>query len=67
MHPQCTRYSDLVHDIVNNPTMVTSRALAIWSFSRSDNGIRMPCPDGFGWSTGSDVNCQWYETREEID
>ena len=41
--------------------------LAIWSFSHSDNGTRMPCPDWFDWSAGSSMNCQWYGTLEEID
>jgi len=47
--------------------MVTLGELAIWSFSRSNNRTRMPCPDGFDWSTGSAVNFQWYEALKEID
>ena len=58
-HPQCTCYSESVRDIFNNLIMVTSGTLSIWSFSRSDNGTRMSCPDRFGWSTGSGMNCQW--------
>ena len=41
--------------------------LVIWSLSRLDNGTRRPCPDGFDWSAGSSMNCQWYKTLEEID
>jgi len=35
----------------NNPIIVMSITLAIWSFSHSDNGTRMLCPDGCGWNT----------------
>ena len=60
-------YSDPVHDTFNNPTIVTSGTLAIWLFSRLDNGTHMSCPDGFDWSTDSSMNYQWYGTLEEID
>ena len=46
---------------------MTSGTLVIWSLSRLDNGTRRPCPDGFNWSAGSSMNCQWYGTLEEID
>jgi len=46
---------------------MTSETLVIWSLSHLDNGTRMPCPDGFDWNVGSSMNCQWYETLEEID
>jgi len=46
---------------------VTSGTLVIWSLSRLDNGTRMPSPNGFDWSAGSSMNCQWYRTLEEID
>ena len=39
---------------------MTSRTLVIWLLSRSDNDTRMLCSDGFGWSTSSGMNCQWY-------
>ena len=32
---------------------MTSGTLVIWSLSRLDNGTRMPCPNGFSWSAGS--------------
>ena len=35
--------------------------------SRLNHGTRMPCSDGFGQSAGSGMNCQWFETSEEID
>ena len=41
-HPQCTDYSDPVHE---NLTIVTSGTLVIWSLSRLDYGTRRPCPD----------------------
>ena len=66
-HPQCACYSDPVHDTFNNPTIVTSETLVIWSLSRLDNDTRMPCPDGFNWSVGSSMDYQWYGTLEEID
>ena len=46
---------------------MTSGTLVIWLLSRLDNGIRRPCPDGFDWSAGSSMNCQWYGTLEESD
>jgi len=45
---------------------VTLGTLVIWSLSRSDHGTRMPCLDGFVWSAGSDMNCQWYETLRRL-
>jgi len=45
---------------------VASGTLIIWSFSRSNNGTRMPYSDGFGWSMDSSMNCQWYGILEEI-
>ena len=47
--------------------MMTLGTRAIWSFSHLDNGTHMSCPDGFGWSTGSGMNYQWYGILEEID
>jgi len=44
-----------------------SGTLVIWSLSHLDNGIRMPCPDEFDWSVGSNIDCQWYGTLDEID
>ena len=34
---------------------MTSEILVIWSLSRLNNGIRMPCPDEFEWGTGSSI------------
>ena len=57
---------DPIHDIFNNPTMVTSGTLAFWLFSHSDNSTRITCPDWFDWCAGSSINFQWYEdTRRD--
>jgi len=47
--------------------MLMSGTLAIWSFSRSDNGTRMLYTDVFDWGVGSSMNYQRYKKLKEID
>ena len=53
---------------------MTSGTLIIWSLSRSDNGIRMSCSDGFVWSrdpawtaSGMDTGRDWLKILGDID